>query len=164
MGDLTVSNKSAGTLQMFDDVLVSLFHMLAGKVGHFCCEPACFINRVWREVVVADDSILHSDSEIFFTKSRSLVNDTSTVLSRDIRSVHDSESTVLVLLVEVVEWWQILLALEVGTFQLLHDFELGFLGVLVECPQQGLEHNKLATGFLVDEFNVFKVRIDGQTN
>ena len=128
---LGIDDKASGTLQILDDVLVGLLHMHTGKVGDFGGEMARVVDRVRRRALLRDNAILDGNVVVVLAESGGLVDDTGTILSGNVGRVQDLEGDVLVIFVEVLEWWLVLPAFHVLALDLLKNLELGLLYILV---------------------------------
>lgn len=69
--------------------------MLSNEVGHLLRESPGVVDGARWHLVRADDTVFDSNTVIILTERRRLVDDTSTVLCRDVRIVHHAERPVL---------------------------------------------------------------------
>ena len=69
--------------------------MLACEIGHLLREATCIVDGAWWHLVLADDTVFDGNAVIVLTEGGCLVDNTSTVLSSDVRVVHDAERSIL---------------------------------------------------------------------
>ena len=92
-----LDDKAALVLEHLLDVLVRRLDVLADEVRNLLREAAGVVDGARRHLVRADDAVLHCDTVIVLTEGRCLMDDTSTVLGRDVGVADDAEGAVLVL-------------------------------------------------------------------
>ena len=153
-------HESSSFLQVFNDLWVSVFEILAGVVLHGGEELTIIIH--WHDDITRRDKALgDAYSVIFFTKSWSAMYDTCTCILCDELAFDDNEAAVVCLLLEVVEQRNVLLANKILTFELLKDLVLLDVGLLQDILQSRLSQNVNLVFVFIFNFQVYEVRVDG---
>jgi hypothetical protein len=126
-------------LEHGDDVLVGVLDVLALKVGDRVDESTCVVQGTRRHFLLGNNSSGNSDSVIVFTECRSLMNDTGTRTSLDVRVTNHSVRLVLVLFGKVVEQRRVPPALHIFSLEFANNLVLWLFRVLLLVGEFGKE-------------------------
>ena len=172
VSDIRSNDKSALLLQILDDLGIRLLHVPSNVIGDLLSEPSGAVQGAGRDLIVSHDAVGDGDSVIVLTKGRGLVDDTSTRAVSDICVGNDSESSVLVLLGEVVEDGDVSPSNHVLSLESSDLLELG-LGLrvrlllrvvaFVQGGKEALEKDEVGVSLEVVDFDVSEVGVDTQS-
>lgn len=93
MRDLSGVDHSSTILQHLDDILVSIFNVLAYKISDGMDKATTIIDRTDHILIPRNDSRCQADTVIVFTEVRSLMDNASARFIRDVRISQDFKCT-----------------------------------------------------------------------
>ena len=159
MDNAALSEEPATALEIVEDQIVAILHVLSLIVFDLRGVLATFVNRADERITLFDNAIGDAHAVIVLAKCRRTVDNTGTTVVRDVAVTNDAECSLDV--VEVIKERDVLLPNKVFTLALGDDLALAALASR-ERLQERLEHDVLLPRCRVRERDVVVLRVHAE--